>query len=304
MMAMVLPIVPLQGFDPNFLLTQMFNGLVLGMILVLISLGLSIIFGMMGIVNFAHGDLLLVGVYVAWTVTEMTGNIIAGFLVAPIAVAGLGLVVERFLLQRTYDHGPLLQLLLTFGLAEFLRGSVQLVWGSTGKEFQTPEWGTGMIDLVAFNYPAYRLFVITAAAAIVLATYLFITRTDIGLIIRAGTQDREMVGTLGLEVSRVFLIVFALGAALAGIAGALIGPIRGANPTLGVDLLIPSFVVVVIGGIGSFRGSIVAGVLVGELIVLTGLVFSSASQVVIFVLMAIILWVRPRGLFGREGVFG
>ena len=288
----------------NYLLTQLMNGVVLGMTLVLISLGLSIIFGMMGIINFAHGDILLVGIYVAWSVDKAVNNIVVGIIMGGIATAVLGMLIERLTLRTTYEYGPLMQLLLTFGIAEILRGGVKIVWGNTGKSFSVPAWGSGNVDLVIFSYPIYRLIVVFVSAGLVVATYLLLTRTDIGLIIRAGTQNRDMVDALGIDVFKMFLIVFALGTALAGIAGGLIGPIYGVNPNVGIELLIPAFVVVIVGGVGSFRGTIIAGLLIGELMVLTGLVYSQASSIIIFLFMAIVLLLRPRGLFGERGVMG
>ncbi len=292
--------VPLQI---DYYAAQLFNGLVLGMILVLISLGLTIIFGLLGVINFAHGDLLLVGTYVSWTVMDASGSFLLGIGAALVATLALGMILERTLLRYTYGrHGALLQLLLTFGIAELVRGSVILIWGRTGKNFATPSWGSSSIDLILFTYPIYRVFVIVAAAVLIVAVYLFLNRTDLGLLIRAGTQDREMVDMLGIDVSRLYMLVFGIGVALAGTAGALIGPVRGAFPTLGIELLIPAFVVVVIGGLGSFRGSVVAGILIGELQVMTGVFYSEASQAIVFVFMALVLLVRPRGLFGQEGV--
>lgn len=288
----------------GLLLTQVLNGVVLGMILVLIALGLSIIFGSLGIINFAHGDLLLVGAYTAWIVTTTFGSFIGGILAAAVAVGVLGGIIERTTLSRIYDYDPLLQLLLTFGIAELLRGAVVMIWDRSGKEMNPPAWGSGSVDLFLFTYPKYRLIVVFIAALLVVGLYLLLNRTDIGLVIRAGTHDRQMVQALGIDISKVFLIVFALGAAVAGVAGALIGPIRGVYPTLGIELLIPSFVVVVVGGVGSFKGSVVGGLLVGLAIVLTGVVYSSASQMIIYVLMILVLIVRPRGLFGERGVVG
>lgn len=291
-------IVPLQAYA-----AQLFNGLVQGMILILVSLGLTIIFGLLGVVNFAHGDTLLVGAYIAWTVRTMTGSFLLAILAALLVTFVLGMIIERGLLRFTYGrYDALLQLLLTFGIAEFLRGAVMFIWGKTGKNFPNPAWGEASIDLVLFTYPVYRVFVIFAAAILIIAVYLFLDRTDLGLLIRAGTQDREMVNALGVDVSKLYMVVFGIGAALAGTAGALIGPIRGATPTMGIAILIPAFVVVVVGGLGSFRGTIVAGLLIGELQVMTGVFYSAASQVIIFVFMAIVLLVRPRGLFGEAGV--
>jgi branched-chain amino acid transport system permease protein len=291
---------PLQA---SYYAAQLFNGLVLGMILVLVSLGLTIVFGLLGVINFAHGDTLLVGTYVAWTVMDTTGSFLLGVGSAVLVTLVLGIIIERGLLRFTYGrYDALLQLLLTFGIAEFLRGAVIFVWGQTGKNFANPAWGQESIDLVLFTYPVYRIFVIIAAAALIGLVYLFLERTDLGLLIRAGTQDREMVNALGVDVSKLYMFVFGIGAALAGTAGALIGPIRGATPTIGISILIPAFVVVVVGGLGSFRGTIIAGILIGELQVMTGVFYPAASQVIVFVFMAIILLVRPRGLFGEEGV--
>lgn len=292
-------LVPLQG-DVGYMLSQSLNGLVLGMIFVLIALGLSIIFGLMGVVNFAHGEFLLVGVYVALTATQATGTLVAGLIAAPIAVAVLGFLVERLTLRPIYDRNVLLQILLTFGLAEIIREAVQIVWGRTGKPFPTPAWGQGSVDLVLFQYPIYRLFVIFAAAVVVAGVYFLFTRTDVGLVIRASTEDREMVNALGIDVQRMYIIVFVLGSAIAGLAGALIGPVRGARPLLGFNLIVPAFVVVVVGGLGSLRGSIIAGLLIGQIVVLTGVFNSSLSSVIIYIFMAAVLLVRPRGLFGRE----
>lgn len=273
------------------------------MILVIVSLGLTITFGIMGIVNFAHGEFLLVGAYIAWATNELTGHFFLAVLAGVAAAAAVGLAIERFTLRYTYDYDPGLQLLLTFGLAELIRGLVQFFWGRIGKSFSIPAWGGGQIDFVLFTLPTYRVFVVAVSIAAVFTLYLFLTRTDLGLIIRAGTENREMINALGINITKVFLLVFSLGAALAGLAGGLIGPIRSVYPTLGVDFIILAFVVVVIGGIGSFRGTVISGLLVGLLIVLTGVVYSPASRVIIFVFMAVILITRPRGLFGREGVF-
>lgn len=286
----------------DFWLTQAFNGLMLGMIYVLIATGLTIIFGMMGIINFAHGDLLLIGTYVAWATWSQTGSIVAGLVLAPLVVGAVGVLIEVLTLRPIYDRDVLLQLLITFGVAEFLRGSVIYVWGPRGHNFPIPEWGQQIIDFGLFSYPSYRLFAISVATLLLLGVYLLLTRTDIGVIIRAGTMDREMVNALGIDLSKIYLIVFVIGAALAGIAGALIGPIQNPTPNLGIELLIPAFVVVVIGGMGSLRGTLVAGILVGELMVMVGVLFPRAAEASIYLAMVAVLLIRPRGLFGREGM--
>jgi branched-subunit amino acid ABC-type transport system permease component len=278
------------------------NGLTLGMIYVLIAIGLSLIFGTMGIINFAHGDMLLVGAYVAWWVTIQTGSHLLGFIVAPVVVLVIGLVIELGGLRRIYDQNPLLQLLLTFGIAEILREIVQYVWGRTGKTFTNPEWASGTISLGITTYPTYRVFLIIATSLIVLAIYFFLTRTDTGIIIRAGTADRELVNALGINIHRQFTLVFGLGAALAGIAGALVGPVRNLSPLLGVNLLIPAFVVVIVGGVGSYVGTVITGLVIGLIVVSTGIVAPEMSNMVIYAFMALVLLIRPYGLFGEAGV--
>lgn len=297
-----LVIATLSSVDPSYIITQVFNGLVLGMILVLVSLGLSIVFGIMGIVNFAHGEFLLIGAYLTWALTSATGSFVVGILTGVIGTIAVGMAIERFTLRYTYDYDPGLQLLATFGIAELLRGSVQLTWGRLSKSLSVPVWGRGQFDFGILSLPQYRVYVFLISVVIIFGVYIFLNKTDTGLIIRGGTENREMVDALGINISSVFLIVFALGAGLAGIAGGLVGPIRGVYPTLGVDFIILAFVVVVIGGIGSFRGTIVSGLFIGLLTVLTGVIYSPASEVIIFVAMAVILLLRPRGLFGREGV--
>lgn len=295
-------VLQIGGFSLNFWLTQLFNGLMLGMIFVLIATGLTIIFGMMGIINFAHGDLLLVGTYVAWATWGATGSMIAGLILAPIIVGLVGAIIEIFTLRPIYDRDILLQLLITFGIAEVLRGSVMFIWGPRGHNFPIPEWGQVTINLGLFTYPGYRLFAIVLASLLLIGVYIMLTQTDIGITIRAGTMDREMVNALGIDLQRIYLIVFVIGAALAGVAGALIGPIQGATPNLGIELLVPAFVVVVIGGMGSLRGTLVSGILVGELMVIVGVLFPRAAEASIYLAMVAVLLLRPRGLFGQEGM--
>ena len=292
----------LLSINLDFVLTNIFNGLVNGLILVLIAIGLSIIFGVLGVLNFAHGDLLMVGAYAAWFVWSITGSYAAGIVAALLTVGVLGLAIEVLTLRPIYDKNILLQLLLTFGIAELLRGSIIYIFGTTGKSFPVPGWGRGSFDFVVFTYPIYRLFVIVVALLLVIAVYLFLTRTDFGMIVRAGIENREMVEMLGINISKTFTIVFIIGAAIAGIAGGLIAPIQGVNPTVGINLLIPAFVVVIIGGMASIKGSVVAGLLIGQVIAISNMVYSPASDVIIYVLLAAVLLIRPHGLFGEEGV--
>lgn len=282
----------------DFWATQFLNGVTLGMIFVLVALGLSLIFGIMHVVNFAHGDLLLVGTYVSLSVFLLTDSLLLGGIAAVLAVGVLGFVLEYYILRRVDHENVLLQLLVTFGAAEIIRELVQLRWGSVGMNYPVPSWGRGNVNLLVTGYPLYRTFVIVAGVVCVAAVYLFLTRTDYGLVIRAGSHDRELVRTLGIDITRIFTLVFVIGCLLAAVAGTLVGPLRSANPELGVELLIPAFVVVIVGGMGSFTGSIVAGLFIGLVITLTGVVFPPAQNAVIYAFMALVLLVRPHGLFG------
>lgn len=295
-------IIILVQLDTQYYAAQIMNGIVLGMTYVLIATGLSLIFGTMGIINFAHGDMLLLGTYVAWWSATQLGSHVIGFILAPLIVIVIGVAIEFIGLRRTYDRSPLLQLLLTFGIAEMLRQSIQFIWGRTAKSFPNPSWATGTVSIGSFSYSSYRLFVIFSTVAILAGLYWFLKKTDVGIIIRAGTEDREMVNMLGINIYLVFTIVFAVGAGLAGVAGALIGPIRNATPLLGVNLLIPSFVVVIVGGVGSYIGTVISGLAIGIIVVLTGVVAPQFSNIVIFIIMAVVLLSRPQGLFGEEGV--
>lgn len=300
-MATTASMVPI-ALNTNLLITQLINGLVLGTVLVLFALGLTIIFGLMGIINFAHGDFLLIGAYSAWAVVQLTGSYVQGLIAAIATGILLGLLVERFLIRHIYNKDLAIQVLLTFGLAEFLRGMVQLIWGAQGKLFPVPKWANGTIDFGLFTYPLFQILLLIISLSIITMIYLFLTRTDYGLIIQAGTEDREMVANLGINISRAFLFTFIIGAVLATLAGALVAPVRGVYPTLGINMLLISFVIVIIGGIGSFIGSIIAGVFIGELIVMTSLFFPSLSNIVIFAFLGLFLLVRPEGLLGQEGI--
>lgn len=293
-------LVPLQV---AFYAEQVLNGLALGTILILMSIGLTIVFGLLGIINFAHGEFLLVGMYTAWVVTLESGSYLLGLVAAAIAVAILGLIVERGILRPLYDRDVLLQVLITFGLAELLRGTVMYIWGTAGKTFDVPSWGVGRLDLGLFAYPKFRLALIGIGLTLAILSFLFLHRTNYGLLIRAGTQDRGMTEMLGLNISRIFMIAFVLGSAIAGIAGGLIAPIRGVYPAAGQELLIISFVVVIVGGMGSFVGTAVAGLLIGQLIAWTQTFYPAFSSIVVFVFMVGVIIIRPHGIFGSEGVF-
>ncbi len=290
--------------DVSFLFAQLFNGLMLGSFYVLLSLGLSIIFGMLGIVNFAHGALYTLGAYAAYTICHVFGlNFWLALLLGPAAVGVIGYVTERALLRRLAQLPHHYMLLMTFGLMIFIEELLRLIYSPMGKPFSTPAALASSIDLGFIVFPSYRLFIILVTLICALAVWLFVEKTDLGAVIRAGTDDAEMVSSLGIDISRVFSLVFALGAALAGLAGVLAAPVQNITPEMGASVLTDTFVVVIVGGLGSIGGSILAGLIIGELITLGVIFWPPVANTLIYVFMALVLLLRPRGLFGRANLF-
>jgi branched-chain amino acid transport system permease protein len=284
------------------LLAQVFTGLVLGMIYVLLAIGLSLIFGLMTVVNFAHGALYMLGAYFGVFLLGYTKNFWVALIVAPLMVGALGLLIERFLIRRLYGRSPDDPLLLTFGLSLILIEGVKVFWGKIGLTLDPPRALAGAVNLGFMTFPAYRLFLVAVIAAVLIALYFFLGRTNIGLIIRAGSRDPLMVRALGINLGRVWLVVFGIGTGLAGLAGMLAGPMRGAYAEMGVTMVIESFVVIVVGGMGSLLGAVVAGLLIGQVVGLTTLFVPKLAEIMVFVVMAVVLLVRPSGLFGEAGL--
>jgi branched-chain amino acid transport system permease protein len=288
--------------DLSTLLAQVFTGLVLGMIYVLLAIGLSLIFGLMTVVNFAHGALFMLGAYFGVFLLTYTQSFWVALIVAPLMVGALGLLMERFLIRRLYGRSPDDPLLLTFGLSLILVEGVKVIWGKIGLTLDPPRALAGAVDLGFMAFPVYRLFLVVVIVAVLIALYLFLGRTNIGLIIRAGSRDPLMVRALGIDLSRIWLLVFGIGTALAGLAGILAGPMRGAYAEMGVTMVIESFVVIVVGGMGSLLGAVVAGLLIGQVVGLTTLFVPKAAEIMVFMVMAVVLLVRPSGLFGEAGL--
>jgi len=289
---------------PEFstLLAQVFTGLVLGMIYVLLAIGLSLIFGLMTVVNFAHGALFMLVAYFGVFLLTYTKSFWVALIVAPLMVGALGLLMERFLIRRLYGRSPDDPLLLTFGLSLILIEGVKVFWGKIGLTLDPPRALAGAVDLGFMAFPAYRLFLIAVTVAVLVGLYFFLGRTNIGLIIRAGSRDPLMVRALGIDLGRIWLVVFGIGTALAGLAGILAGPMRGAYAEMGVTMVIESFVVIVVGGMGSLLGAVVAGLLIGQVVGLTTLFLPKAAEIMVFLVMAVVLLVRPSGLFGEAGL--
>jgi branched-chain amino acid transport system permease protein len=280
---------------------QLLDGFIRGLVYVAIALGLTIVFGMLRLVNFAHGAFYAIGAYVGLVVAQQYG-LIAGLIAAPIAVSLFAVVFDRVLLRRFYDKEPTSQILVTFGVAIVVEESLRLYFGGTTRTFPIPDALSSSVNLGFVQYPAYRLALAAGIILLVLAVWFFIERTDYGLIVRAGVRDRTMVQLLGGNVKQASTIIFALGAALAGLVGAAASPIYSVDPGTGFQFLVPSFVVVVIGGLGSFWGAVLGGLIVGELQSVTTLIFPAASDVVIYIAMALVLLVRPSGLLGESEV--
>ncbi|HMB33757.1 MAG TPA: branched-chain amino acid ABC transporter permease [Methylomirabilota bacterium] len=284
------------------ILPQIFTGLVLGMLFVLLAVGLSLIFGLMTVVNFSHGALYMLGAYCTVFLLTFTKSFWVALVVAPLIIGAFGLLMERFLIRRLYGRSPDDPLLLTFGLSLVLVETAKLIWGKIGLTLDPPKELGGVVNLGFMVFPAYRLFVIAVTLAVLIALWAFLTRTNVGLIIRAGTRDPLMVRALGIDLNRIWLLVFGIGCALAGLAGALAGPMRGAYAEMGVTMVIESFVVIVVGGMGSLLGAVVAGILMGQVVGITTFLAPKLAEIMVFVVMALVLLVRPSGIFGEAGL--
>jgi branched-chain amino acid transport system permease protein len=285
--------------EPSLVAIEILNGIVLGVIYALVAAGLTLIFGMLDIPNFAHGAFYALGAYVAYTAMTHAGFPLA-LLAAPLAVGLVGIVIDALFIRRLAHAGHTYQILFTLGLVLIVQESIVLIWGPSPLSVEVPRGLTGGIALGVISFPYYRVFLVVVAALLIAAVWIVLERTKLGAVIRAGIEDPEMVDAIGYDVQRLFTIVFGIGVALAAIAGALILPLRGGQPAMGNELNALSFVVVVIGGLGSFAGAVVAGILVGLVQSLMSIVFPAADEVAIFVAMAVVLLVRPQGLFGRR----
>ena len=284
----------------NFL-SQTFNGLVVGALLALISSGLTIIYGTLGVLNLAHGAMFMVGGYAGVVAYQYTGS----FLVAIVAGAGfvlvLGVLMERLIIRHFYERPAEDQILVTFGLGIVFVETIRFFFGSLSQSMPPPSWTTGVTSLGFMIYPTYRLAVVGIIAIALLALYLVLYRSRLGMIVRAGIEDSVMVDSLGINVMRVFMVVFGIGSMAAGFAGIVNVPIAPITPDIGEATLVEAFVVVVIGGVGSFPGAVLGGLIAGEILSLTSMINPSYSQVMLFVVMTLVLVLRPRGLLGAEG---
>ncbi|MBV6271478.1 branched-chain amino acid ABC transporter permease [Alcaligenaceae bacterium CGII-47] len=285
----------------SLVFSQLFNGLATGLLLALISTGLTIIYGTLGVINFAHGALFVVGAYAGYSAYAFTGSFLVAIAAGAAVVLVVGLIIERGLMRKYYSRPAEDQILVTFGIGIILVEFVRAIFGGVSLSVPTPEWGQGVAHIGSLIYPLYRLQALGIAAATLILLYFILYRTSLGLIVRAGIEDSLMVNALGINVKRTFLLVFGIGAMAAGYAGVIDSPIVTLQPDMGHRVLVDSFVVVVIGGVGSFPGAIIGGIIAGEILSLTSIFNPAYSDVMLFIVMALVLIFRPQGLMGQEG---
>jgi len=305
--------------DWNLLITQLMNGLQLGLLLFLLASGLTLIFGIMDFINLAHGSFYMIGAYFCGTIVSITGSFIAGVLLGLVGVFVVGALVERFIVRHLYLRDHLDHVLVTFGLILIFDTLIHLLWGPSGMAIPLPEVLNGQVGIGSLELPTYRLVIIFAGLLVAALLYFLVTRTRLGMLIRAGASNRGMVEALGVNINRLFLIVFALGTAMAGLAGMLIAPITEASIGMGNDIIIIALVVVIVGGIGSIRGAFYAALIIGMidtmsrsyldhllLLVMPSNYAETAapamSAMLVYILMAAVLAFRPQGLFPPAGM--
>lgn len=283
------------------IVSQLMNGLIYGLILALVAMGLSLVLGVMGIINFAHGLLFALGAYLAYTLQFHVGYV-GALLIAPLIVGAFGILLEFVFIRRLYGRDPLFVLVLTFGVAMAGEEIIQLIWGKLARSVNAPSFANSFIDFGFLIYSEYRLFMAGMSALIIVGTWYFLTRSPFGAIIRAGTHDPEMVSILGMNLPRIRTAVFGFTALLGGVAGVIASPLWSVRPTMGLDALLPAFLIVVIGGMGSFWGSVLGGLLVGFANAVSVMFFPRFADLTMYALAAAVLLYWPRGLMGKKSV--
>jgi len=285
----------------QLLLFNVTNGLIIGAFYVLMALGLSLILNLSNVINFAHGGFLVVGGYIAYTITPYVG-FWGALAIAPLATAAIGLVLERTMVRPLYGRDPLYSLLLTFGLAFVLEDGTRFIWGAQGKPVTVPAVLSQPLSNELFFVTGYRLFMVATVAVVVGLIFMLLRYTRMGMRIRAGTLDLETVASLGINIGRLRTMNFAVGIFLAGLSGVLAAGQLGLEPTMGTGLLMPSFIAIIVGGVGSLTGTLLGGLLIGVASGITAVFLPAGSEAIMYVIMALVLLIRPRGLFGEEGM--
>jgi branched-chain amino acid transport system permease protein len=286
--------------DLGFWTLQTLNALQLSMLLFLLSIGLTVIFGLMHFVNLAHGSLYALGAYVAASIAAV-GGFWAGFFLAPVAVAGMGILLYSGLIRRMRKSGPMAQVLVTFGLIFALLDLTRIVWGDLALAIEVPALLAGRAAVLGVEYPVYRLFVIVLGLAVFAGLALVLARTQVGAMIRAGVDNDAMAACLGINVERLFFVVFCVGCALAGLAGAVAAPLLSVTPDMGLQILIPTLIVIVIGGLGSLKGAIAGSLIFGFVQTFGAVLAPQLASVLIYALLAAVLVIKPVGLFPAKG---
>jgi branched-chain amino acid transport system permease protein len=285
----------------QLLLFNVTNGLIIGAFYVLMALGLSLILNLSNVINFAHGGFLVAGGYIAYSITPYVG-FWGALLVAPLLTAAIGLAVERVLIRPLYGRDPLYGLLLTFGLAFIFEDGTRFIWGAQGKPVTIPAFLAQPLSDEFFFITGYRLFMVAMVAVSVALLFVLLRHTRLGIRIRAGTLDLETVAALGINVAMLRSLNFSVGVFLAGLSGVLAAGQLGLEPTMGSGLLMPSFIAIIVGGVGSLPGTLLGGLLIGVASGVTAVFFPQASEAIMYVMMAVVLLIRPRGLLGEEGM--
>jgi len=289
--------------DPSFLVGQALSGLTAAMFLFIVASGLSVVFGVLRVLNFAHGSLYMLGAYLSWQITHWLGAATGSFWLAALGAAAgvalLGGLIERFLLRYLYGRDDLYQLLLTYALVLILGDAVRITWGTQQLTVQRPAGLAGSFELFGAVVPTYNFFIIVLGPTIAIVCWLLLSRTGTGRMIRAAAYDREMLAALGADVGRLYTLMFMAGAFLAGLGGALVTPVRSIVPGMDVEIIVEAFIVVVIGGLGSFWGTFLGAIIFGQVLAFGILVLPGFSIFAVFALMAIVLIIRPAGLLGR-----
>lgn len=286
--------------DLSLVLANLLYGVTIGSALILVASGLSLTFGVMGVLNFAHGGLCMLGAYFGYTFVQVTGNFWLALMIAPLFVAGVGILMEAFAIRPLYGLNPLYQLLLTVGLSMIIANAVLLTWGGDQRSILLPSYFKGYVHFFGLDYPRFRLFVLLFSASLALVLWITLKRTKWGMVIRAGMHDLETVNAFGINIYRVFTAVFAIGAALAALAGVIIGAMRALNPEMDFELLTSALLVIVIGGMGSFRGAVVGSLLLGITDAFGAQFFTGIAKFTVWALMVLVLLFRPEGLLKED----
>ncbi|MFH1674258.1 MAG: branched-chain amino acid ABC transporter permease [Pseudomonadota bacterium] len=279
---------------------QVLHGLAYGMLLFLVASGLTLIFGMMGVLNFAHGALYMLGAYFSFSILMWTGQFWLSLILAPLMVGVIGIIIERFLLRKVHIYGHAHELLLTFGIAYIVEEIVKIIWGSESLLVELPPILSGSVSLLGLEYPVYRLFMLAVSILVFVLLFMILFKTRAGIIVRAAVANKDMVDALGFNVPLVFLVLFGIGAWLAGLAGVIGGPYLITNPGMASIIIIDLFVVIVVGGLGSVEGALIASLIIGELQSIGILFLPQFAIVFEFLLMALVLIFRPHGLLGES----